>query len=102
MLLDTFHVSVHNPCLWAIGAACRAFAPAFLDRSTSLRGAAHPILENVMTVIDKRNQEIWFLTGSQHLYGEDTLKKVARNSHQVAEALGLAAGFPANVVWKPV
>ncbi|HET7540879.1 MAG TPA: L-arabinose isomerase [Polyangiaceae bacterium] len=55
-----------------------------------------------MTVIEKKNQEIWFLTGSQHLYGEDTLKSVARNSHQVAEALDLSPGFPARVVWKPV
>jgi L-arabinose isomerase len=45
--------------------------------------------------------EIWFLTGSQSLYGEDTLAQVAAQSQRIAEALG-AAGPPARVVWKPV
>jgi L-arabinose isomerase len=46
--------------------------------------------------------EFWFLTGSQGLYGEDTLRQVAEQSRQVAHQLndGLAGGF--DVVWKPV
>ncbi|MEU6158588.1 L-arabinose isomerase [Streptomyces sp. NPDC047130] len=51
-------------------------------------------------------REIWFLTGSQGLYGEDTLKQVAEQSRQVAAALTDALpgtdGTPARVVWKPV
>ncbi|MFD0375624.1 L-arabinose isomerase [Streptomyces sp. NPDC127112] len=47
-------------------------------------------------------QEIWFLTGSQHLYGEETLKQVAEQSRQLAAALDDASGMPARVVWKPV
>jgi L-arabinose isomerase len=39
---------------------------------------------------------IWFLTGSQGLYGEDTLRQVAEQSQRIAEAL------PVPVVWKPV
>ena len=31
--------------------------------------------------------EVWFLTGSQDLYGEETLRQVAENSRRVAEAL---------------
>ncbi len=59
--------------------------------------------ENGMTnVAEHKTQEIWFLTGSQHLYGEETLKKVARNSQQVAESLDRSGKFPAKVVWKPV
>src|SRR6476646_9553535 len=43
--------------------------------------------------------EIWFVTGSQDLYGEETLKQVAEQSQAVADGLG---GLPVKVVWKPV
>jgi L-arabinose isomerase len=48
------------------------------------------------------NPEIWFVTGSQHLYGEETLKQVAANSRQIAEALNAANEIPVPVVFKPV
>src|SRR4051812_3753639 len=47
-------------------------------------------------------REVWFLTGSQGLYGEDTLQQVAEQSQRVARALDEAAEVPARVVWKPV
>lgn len=47
-------------------------------------------------------QEIWFLTGSQGLYGEETLKQVADQSRQIATTLADTSGIPARVVWKPV
>lgn len=47
-------------------------------------------------------REIWFLTGSQGLYGEDTLRQVAEQSQEVARALGEAGDIPVRVVWKPV
>jgi L-arabinose isomerase len=53
-------------------------------------------------VADRKTQELWFLTGSQHLYGEETLQAVARNSQQIAEALDRSGKLPAKVVWKPV
>ena len=31
-------------------------------------------------MIDLKQYEVWFVTGSQHLYGEETLKKVAEHS----------------------
>lgn len=43
--------------------------------------------------------EIWFVTGSQSLYGEQTLRQVAEQSQAVAAGL---AGLPVRVVWKPV
>ncbi|RPE78780.1 MULTISPECIES: L-arabinose isomerase [unclassified Frondihabitans] len=46
--------------------------------------------------------EVWFLTGSQGLYGEETLRQVADQSREIADALGAAAGVPVKVVWKPV
>ncbi|WP_043476677.1 L-arabinose isomerase [Kitasatospora sp. MBT66] len=47
-------------------------------------------------------REVWFLTGSQELYGEDTLRQVAEQSRVVAERLGAASAVPVEVVWKPV
>lgn len=46
--------------------------------------------------------EVWFLTGSQHLYGEDVLKQVAAQSQDIADALNAASNVPVRVVWKPV
>src|SRR3954471_9690231 len=43
--------------------------------------------------------EVWFVTGSQTMYGEETLRQVAEQSQEVAARL---AGMPVRVVWKPV
>jgi L-arabinose isomerase len=48
------------------------------------------------------DREVWFFTGSQDLYGEDTLRQVAEQSQEVARALDEAADVPVRVVWKPV
>jgi L-arabinose isomerase len=47
-------------------------------------------------------QEVWFLTGSQHLYGDETLKQVARNSQEIARHLDASGALPVKVVWKPI
>lgn len=47
-------------------------------------------------------KEIWFLTGSQGLYGEDTLREVAEQSKAIAENLNASDDIPVNVVWRPV
>jgi L-arabinose isomerase len=46
--------------------------------------------------------EIWFVTGSQHLYGEETLEKVAEHAQAIAKALSDSGRIPAKVVFKPV
>ncbi|SEB41813.1 L-arabinose isomerase [Paramicrobacterium humi] len=46
--------------------------------------------------------EVWFLTGSQHLYGEETLRQVAEQSQAIARELDAAADVPVKIVWKPV
>jgi L-arabinose isomerase len=51
---------------------------------------------------DLKKLEVWFVTGSQHLYGEETLKQVAEHSQQIARALDGAAAIPVKVVFKPV
>src|SRR5688572_2407655 len=45
--------------------------------------------------------EVWFITGSQHLYGEETLNKVAVHAKEIAESLDHAKQIPVNIVWKP-
>jgi len=51
---------------------------------------------------DRPPQDVWFLTGSQDLYGQDTLDQVDRQSREVAEALNASREVPVRVVWKPV
>ncbi len=46
--------------------------------------------------------ELWFVTGSQHLYGEEVLKQVAKNAETIARALDQAEDIPLRVVAKPV
>jgi L-arabinose isomerase len=46
--------------------------------------------------------EIWFVTGSQGLYGQDVIKQVEEHSHDIAEQLDAADALPSRVVWKPV
>jgi L-arabinose isomerase len=53
-------------------------------------------------MIDLGKYEIWFLTGSQHLYGAETLKQVAENSRRIAESLDRSGKLPVRVVWKPI
>ncbi len=46
--------------------------------------------------------EVWFLTGSQDLYGEETLRQVAAHSERIAAGLSESAAIPVRVVCKPV
>ena len=48
------------------------------------------------------DREVWFFTGSQDLYGPETLQQVAEQSQEVARLLDDAEGMPATIVWKPV
>jgi L-arabinose isomerase len=47
-------------------------------------------------------RKIWFLTGSQSLYGQETLDQVAEQSREVAAGLDRADSIPVDVVWQPV
>jgi L-arabinose isomerase len=53
-------------------------------------------------MIDLTQFEVWFVTGSQHLYGPETLEQVAEHSRTIARALSESAHIPINVVFKPV
>ena len=52
-------------------------------------------------MINLKEFEVWFVTGSQHLYGEETLKKVAEHSATIAAFLNDARQIPVKVVFKP-
>jgi L-arabinose isomerase len=51
-------------------------------------------------MINLKQYELWFVTGSQHLYGPETLKQVAEDSKTIAAAL--SEKLPVTVVFKPV
>ena len=53
-------------------------------------------------MIDLKKLEVWFITGSQHLYGPETLKKVAAHSQEIAAALDKSSAIPVRIVFKPV
>ncbi|MDB5327623.1 MAG: arabinose isomerase [Phycisphaerales bacterium] len=46
--------------------------------------------------------ELWYVTGSQHLYGEVALKQVAENSRKIVEALNASGRVSVKIVHKPV
>ncbi len=49
-----------------------------------------------------KSLEIRFVTGSQHLYGPETLKQVDEHSQAVVEALNASGALPHRIVFKPV
>ena len=53
-------------------------------------------------MIDLKGYEVWFVTGSQHLYGPKTLEEVAEHSREIVAALGASKEIPVQVVFKPV
>lgn len=50
----------------------------------------------------KAKRTVWFVTGSQALYGPDTLAQVAQQSQEVTRLLTDGLGAPVELVWKPV
>ena len=53
-------------------------------------------------MINLKTLEVWFVTGSQNLYGEETLKQVATHSQQIVKELDASALIPLQVIFKPV
>ena len=53
-------------------------------------------------MINLKKYEVWFVTGSQHLYGEETLKVVAQHSQEIAQSFNNAPQIPVVVTFKPV
>jgi L-arabinose isomerase len=53
-------------------------------------------------MIDSTNLEAWFITGSQHLYGPETLKQVDEHATLIAQTLAASSQIPVKIVSKPV
>ena len=52
-------------------------------------------------MLQKKEYKFWFCTGSQDLYGDECLAKVAEHSHKIVEGLNQSGILPYEVVWKP-
>jgi L-arabinose isomerase len=53
-------------------------------------------------MIDFKQYEIWFVTGSQHLYGKEALKQVADDSMVISKNIDNSGKLPVKIVYKPV
>jgi L-arabinose isomerase len=53
-------------------------------------------------MFDLRRYNVWFITGSQHLYGEDALRQVAANAQTVVTGLVQSSHIPVRLVFKPI
>ncbi len=51
---------------------------------------------------DLKQFEVWFITGSQHLYGEETLKQVAAHAEEIAKHLDASRAISVRIVFKPI
>jgi L-arabinose isomerase len=55
-----------------------------------------------MVQADGNELELWFITGSQHLYGEKALRQVSANAQQIATSLAAEKTISLKVVFKPI
>lgn len=55
-----------------------------------------------MSLPDLKSFEVWFVTGSQHLYGPETLEKVAEHAQKIAAGLNASKTIPVRIVYTPV
>jgi L-arabinose isomerase len=53
-------------------------------------------------MIQTGRREYWYVTGSQHLYGEETLRQVANDAREIVDALNAGGRLSAPLVFKPV
>lgn len=59
-------------------------------------------MKNNSSPVNLGDLEVWFITGSQHLYGEETLRKVAEHSQEIAKSLNGSEKIATRVIFKPV
>jgi len=55
-----------------------------------------------MSRMPEDSQEVWFVAGSQHLYGNEVLEKVAEHSRAIVSGLSGSSQIPAKIVFKSV
>ncbi len=52
--------------------------------------------------VNLSHYEVWFVTGSQHLYGEEALRQVTEDARIIVESLSASEELAAKVVFKPI
>lgn len=55
-----------------------------------------------MINVNLKDLKVWFLTGSQHLYGEDTLKQAESNAMEIAGYFDNISTIPVTIVFRPI
>ncbi|HET7377091.1 MAG TPA: L-arabinose isomerase [Anaerolineae bacterium] len=53
-------------------------------------------------MMDLRQFKVWFVTGSQHLYGNEALARVAEDAQEIVRSLSHSDHIPVEIVFKPV
>src|SRR5262245_54605473 len=61
-----------------------------------------PLQQGYSFMINLKQFEVWFLTGSQHLYGPEAIEQVGQHSQAIVKALDNAKTIPVKIVYKPV
>jgi L-arabinose isomerase len=56
----------------------------------------------MLTMDSIKTNEVWFLTGSQHLYGEETLRQVENHSKEIVDGLSESEDIPVRIIFQPV
>jgi L-arabinose isomerase len=56
---------------------------------------------HIMGKFNLKQFEVWFITGSQHLYGEETLNQVAANAQGIVKYFNESGKIAVDIVWKP-
>lgn len=51
-------------------------------------------------MLENKKMEFWFVVGSQHLYGEEALKEVRKNSETIVDELNKSANLPYKIIFK--
>lgn len=52
--------------------------------------------------LNLKELQVWFVTGSQHLYGEEALRQVAEDAKEIARSLNDVPEIPVSIVYKPI
>jgi L-arabinose isomerase len=52
-------------------------------------------------MLSLKNLEVWFITGSQHLYGAETLQQVAKHAEEIAASINNYPAIPVTIICKP-
>jgi L-arabinose isomerase len=86
---------------WSLSAEQRYLpSTAKAETAPQSQAALSPIKDMKMTIFN--NYEVWFVIGSQHLYGPEALRQVTKHAEHVVNSLNAEAKLPCKLVLKPL